>query len=147
MSFPISNSDDLLEIAALIADDGNPDDPNDGGDMEGTQEQPVVRAANIIITQALDNKYDDIKIIVSPAASRIILSSGSTNSELPNLPKHIYPKLLARYKRMAHLNINEHNIKQKGQINVRWHNETYIVDMQVLPTGKHEEAFMHIHKI
>ena len=58
----------------------------------------IVRMANAILSQGIDAGGDTILLIPTPEGSmRVVVRSGSEESEMMTLPPHIQPLLLARY--------------------------------------------------
>ncbi|HET9341631.1 MAG TPA: ATPase, T2SS/T4P/T4SS family [Candidatus Eremiobacteraceae bacterium] len=105
---------------------------------------PVVRLADLIITQAIAQKASDIHI--EPFEREVVVRyriDGVLRTVM-NPPKAIQPALISRFKIMANLNIAERRIPQDGRIQINIKRDRYDLRVSVLPCLYGESVVMRI---
>jgi len=105
---------------------------------------PVVRLADLIITQAISQKASDIHI--EPFEREVVVRyrvDGVLRTVM-NPPKAIQPALISRVKIMANLNIAERRIPQDGRIQINIKRDRYDLRVSVLPCLYGESVVMRI---
>ncbi|HEY7994551.1 MAG TPA: ATPase, T2SS/T4P/T4SS family [Candidatus Eremiobacteraceae bacterium] len=105
---------------------------------------PVVRLADLIITQAISQKASDIHI--EPFEREVVVRyriDGVLRTVM-NPPKAIQPALISRFKIMANLNIAERRIPQDGRIQINIKRDRYDLRVSVLPCLYGESVVMRI---
>jgi len=127
-----SMAKEVFDAAALVADDGRPDDPGDDEDRDTAfrgpfpvrvvQEQPAVRLASLALQQALALGNAAVEIEGQTESMRLTFN-GTAVPPFDALPPHVLPKMMARYKRMARLNSAEHRKAQEGEFTILWYGE------------------------
>jgi type IV pilus assembly protein PilB len=105
---------------------------------------PVVRLADLIITQAITQKASDIHI--EPFEREVVVRYRIDGVLRPvmNPPKAIQPALISRFKIMANLNIAEKRIPQDGRIQINMKRDRYDLRVSVLPCLYGESVVMRI---
>ena len=128
-------------------------DAEDGVDVVQDKEEmpddivvdaPIVRLADMIVTQAIQQKASDIHI--EPFEREIVVRYriDGVLRVVMNPPKAIQPALISRFKIMANLNIAEKRIPQDGRIQVTLKRDRYDLRMSVLPVIYGESIVMRI---
>jgi len=79
------------------------------------EEAPVVRLANILMSQAIHQRASDIHLEPGRREARVRVRVDGTLRNLMSLPMNIYPALVSRLKLIAHLDITEHRLPQDGR--------------------------------
>jgi len=105
---------------------------------------PVVRLADLIVTQAIAQKASDIHI--EPFEREVVVRyriDGVLRTVM-NPPKAIQPALISRFKIMANLNIAERRIPQDGRIQINIKRDRYDLRVSVLPCLYGESVVMRI---
>jgi type IV pilus assembly protein PilB len=103
------------------------------GTSEGTDDAPVVRIVNMLITQALRDRASDVHIEPQDARIRIRFRIDGALHDVLALPESIGPGLVSRLKIMAGMNIVERRRPQDGQIGMDVDGRA--VDIRVSTTG------------
>ena len=105
---------------------------------------PVVRLADLIITQAIAQKASDIH--VEPFEREVVVRYRIDGVLRPvmNPPKAIQPALISRFKIMANLNIAERRVPQDGRIQINIKRDRYDLRVSVMPCLFGESVVMRI---
>jgi len=105
---------------------------------------PIVRLADMIVTQAIQQKASDIHI--EPFEREIVVRYriDGVLRVVMNPPKAIQPALISRFKIMANLNIAEKRVPQDGRIQVTLKRDRYDLRVSVLPVIYGESIVMRI---
>jgi len=135
-------------LSAMIAEMG----PARGGggdddveaDDKAANEAPIVRMANAIIVQAIEQGASDIHIEPDRRAVRIRYRIDGVLHETMTIPRHIQAPLISRYKIMSDMNIAERRIPQDGRIPVKHSGKDYDMRVSCLPSLYGEKIVMRI---
>jgi len=105
---------------------------------------PIVRLADLIVTQAISQKASDIHI--EPFEKQLIVRYRTDGllREVMSPPKALQSALISRFKIMANLNIAEKRIPQDGRIQVNVKNDRYDLRVSALPCLWGESIVMRI---
>ena len=105
---------------------------------------PIVRLADLIVTQAIAQKASDIHI--EPFEKQLIVRYRIDGllREVMSPPKALQLALSSRFKIMANLNIAEKRVPQDGRIQVTIKRDRYDLRVSVLPTLWGESIVMRI---
>ncbi|MDI6827952.1 MAG: ATPase, T2SS/T4P/T4SS family, partial [Armatimonadota bacterium] len=98
------------------------------------EEAPIIRAANTIIQQAIQQEASDIHVEPDRRHVRVRYRMDGVLHEEMTLPKYIQAPLISRFKIMAEMNIAERRIPQDGRIAVRANGKDYDLRVSCLPT-------------
>lgn len=98
-----------------------------------TQDAPVVRVVQMIITQALNDRASDIHLEPSGDRVRVRYRIDGALTEVLDLPGSIGPGLVSRVKILAGMNIVERRRPQDGQISMTV--DGHSVDIRVATTA------------
>lgn len=121
-----------------------------GGDDDGSLDEelinqaPIVRLANAIITNAIEQRASDIHIEPDKRNVRVRCRIDGVLQEIMNVPKFIQPALCSRYKIMADMNIAERRVPQDGRIPIKHGNKDYDMRVNCLPSLYGEKIVMRI---
>ena len=105
---------------------------------------PVVRLADLIITQAIAQKASDIHIEPFEREMVVRYRIDGVLRPVMNPPKAIQPALISRFKIMANLNIAEKRVPQDGRIQINIKRDRYDLRVSVLPCLYGESIVMRI---
>lgn len=108
------------------------------------EEAPIIRVANSIIIQAVDQKASDIHIEPAVRGVRVRYRVDGVLHEAMMIPKYIQAPLISRYKIMADMNIAERRIPQDGRIAVKHQGKEFDLRVNSLPTHLGEKIVMRI---
>jgi type IV pilus assembly protein PilB len=111
---------------------------------EVTVDAPIVRLADLIITQAIAQKASDIHI--EPFERNLVVRYRIDGilREVMSPPKSLQQALVSRFKIMANLNIAERRIPQDGRIQVTIKRDRYDLRVSSLPCLWGESIVMRI---
>ncbi|MCC2672568.1 MAG: type secretion system protein (GspE) [Armatimonadetes bacterium] len=137
---------DIGSINAMVTEYG----PVTGGDDSGAPDEsdlvqgPIIRIAHAVIQQAVSAGASDIHIEPGARTVRIRYRIDGVLHETMQLPKHIHPPLVSRYKIMSDMNIAERRVPQDGRIGINYQNKDYDLRVSCLPTLLGEKIVMRI---
>jgi len=105
---------------------------------------PVVRLADLIITQAIAQKASDIHIEPFEREMVVRYRIDGVLRPVMNPPKAIQPALISRFKIISNLNIAEKRVPQDGRIQINIKRDRYDLRVSVLPCLYGESIVMRI---
>ncbi len=107
----------------------------------------MARAVNFLIQSVLICGCSKVVITNSDSHPKIVMSAENQESTLPELPRHVYPKLIARYKRMCALDPADYSPGQTGSIRVIWNKEPYQIEVAFPETPNSVDTVLTIVKL
>ncbi|MFN7019652.1 MAG: GspE/PulE family protein, partial [Fimbriimonadales bacterium] len=113
----------MTDIAAYSARGDAEDDEK--AVIREAEEGPIVRVANTVIQQAINERASDIHVEPQPRNLRIRYRIDGVLHEALSLPKYVQAPLISRYKIMAEMNIAEKRLPQDGRIPIRYNQKDY----------------------
>jgi len=107
---------------------------------------PVVMLANRIVEEGYNKRASDIHLEPSLYNLRVRYRIDGDLTEVMRVPKYVQDALIARYKIMSDLRIDERRVPQDGRIDFSKHNPNVEVDLRVstVPTTHGEDIVMRI---
>ncbi len=112
--------------------------------MESSDDAPVIRLINAILTQSIRDGASDIHIEPFEKALRIRYRVDGVMLHLYEPPREIAPLIISRIKVMSKLDIAEKRIPQDGRISVRVAGRPVDVRVSTLPSGHGERVVMRL---
>lgn len=137
-----SMSEDIESIA-----DGLVDESDDGAlaDLEAiTEDAPIVKFVNVLITQAVADGASDIHIEPGERELRVRYRIDGVLHEVMKSPRSIQNGVISRLKIMADVDIAERRIPQDGRIGLTVHGKQIDLRFSTLPTVYGEKVVMRI---
>ena len=134
--------DEMDELTSAI-------DSTDSGDelsnvKEITEEAPIVKFVNLLITQAIQDRASDIHIEPAEKDLRVRFRIDGVLHEVMRSPKNITAGVTSRLKIMADINIAERRIPQDGRLSVTSNGKKIDLRVATLPTVWGEKIVMRI---
>jgi len=111
---------------------------------EVTEDAPIVKLVNLLITQAVQDRASDIHIEPSESDLRVRYRIDGVLHEVMRPPKNIQSGIISRLKIMADINIAERRIPQDGRISATIGNRNVDLRVATLPTVYGEKVVMRI---
>ncbi len=111
---------------------------------EATEDAPLVKLVNMLITQAVADRASDIHIEPGERDLRVRYRIDGVLHEVMRPPKSIQSGILSRLKIMADINIAERRIPQDGRVNVKLGGRAIDLRVATLPTVYGEKIVMRI---
>ena len=111
---------------------------------EITEEAPIVRFVNLLITQAIQDRASDIHLEPTEKDLRVRYRIDGVLHEVMRSPKTIQSGVISRLKIMADINIAERRIPQDGRLSVTAHGKKVDLRVATLPTVWGEKVVMRI---
>lgn len=105
----------------------------DVGDA-GTDEAPIIRFVNLIISQAITDRASDIHIEPMRDELRVRYRIDGVLTTVQRVPRSMIPGVISRLKVMAELDIGERRRPQDGRISVTHSGRTVDLRVATLPT-------------
>lgn len=138
-------SDDLMPVEGeigVVSDTIEEDSTKDLKEMAG--EAPIIRLANLIMTQAFSEGASDIHI--EPQRDHVLVRQRIDGIlyEMMKVPKNIQSALLSRLKIISTMDIAERRLPQDGRINVRYSGKDIDLRVSTLPKQYGEKIVCRI---
>jgi type IV pilus assembly protein PilB len=111
---------------------------------EMTDDAPIVRVVNLIISQAINDKASDIHIEAEAKAVKVRYRVDGVLHEVMSPPKHIQAPMISRIKIMASMDIAERRIPQDGKIHLTHDGREFDLRVSTVPTVHGEKTVMRI---
>ncbi len=112
--------------------------------LEASDDAPVIRMINALLTQALREGASDIHIEPFEQISVVRFRIDGTLRDVVRPKKAIHASLISRIKIMAQLDIAEKRLPQDGRITLRVGGKPVDVRVSTLPTGHGERAVLRL---
>jgi type IV pilus assembly protein PilB len=109
-----------------------------------TEEAPVVRLVNLIISQAISDGASDIHIEPHRRALHVRYRVDGVLHDVMTPPKAVQQAMVSRIKIMASIDIAERRVPQDGRIHVVIETKEYDLRVSTLPTAFGEKVVMRI---
>jgi len=109
-----------------------------------TEEAPVVRLVNLIISQAISDGASDIHIEPHRRALHVRYRIDGVLHDVMTPPKAVQHAMVSRIKIMANVDIAERRLPQDGRIHVVIESKEYDLRVSTLPTVFGEKVVMRI---
>ena len=140
----ISEIMDELETEKLEMISASEDEMSDGELMRITEEAPVVKLANMIISRAVKERAGDILIEPMEKTSRIRYRIDGILCERYTPPKRFHQALISRIKVMSELNITERRLPQDGRFRALIDGRKVDFRVSVVPSSFGEKIALRI---
>ncbi|PZU43845.1 MAG: type II secretion system protein GspE [Microbacterium sp.] len=125
---------EVEELTSAFASDSDADQwSQDVGD-QGTDEAPIIRFVNLIISQAITDRASDIHIEPGRDELRVRYRIDGVLTTVQRVPRSMIPGVISRIKVMAELDIGERRKPQDGRISVGHSGRTVDLRVATLPT-------------
>ncbi|MBS1723534.1 MAG: type II/IV secretion system protein [Armatimonadetes bacterium] len=124
-----------------IADKGIKEDQSD---EEMAEQAPIIKLANAVIQQAINDRASDIHVEPQERAVRVRYRIDGVLMEAMTVPKNLQAPLISRLKIMAEMNIAERRVPQDGRIEVRTGGKEFDLRVSTIPTPYGEKVVMRI---
>jgi len=112
--------------------------------LEASDDAPVIRMINALLTQALREGASDIHIEPFEQTSVVRFRIDGALRDIVRPRKAIHASLISRIKIMAQLDIAEKRLPQDGRITLRIGGKPVDVRVSTLPTGHGERAVLRL---
>lgn len=133
------------ELHDITSDLEADDDADDLGNLtEVTDEAPVVRFVNLLISQAITDRASDIHIEPTERDLRVRYRIDGVLHDAHRSPKNIQNGVISRLKIMADMNIAERRVPQDGRMSVTHQNRRVDLRIATLPTVWGEKVVARI---
>ncbi|MBX3096487.1 MAG: type II/IV secretion system protein [Fimbriimonadaceae bacterium] len=116
----------------------------DESDEDMADQAPIIKLANAIIQQAINDRASDIHVEPMERSVRIRYRIDGVLMEAMTVPKNLQAPLISRFKIMAEMNIAERRVPQDGRIEVRNAGQEYDMRVSTIPTPFGEKIVMRI---
>jgi len=154
--FAIANRSDIdLKINQVYRAEGELDDltqdlttEEDATDLSGftevSDEAPVVRFVNLLISQAISDRASDIHIEPTERDLRVRYRIDGVLKDAHHSPKNIQNGVVSRLKIMADMNIAERRVPQDGRLSINHQGRRIDLRVATLPTVWGEKVVARI---
>jgi len=133
------------EIEEIASDFGRDDDDSDLADLKAvTEEAPIVKFVNLLITQAVNDGASDIHIEPGERDLRVRYRIDGVLHEVMRSPRSIASGVISRLKIMAEVDIAERRVPQDGRIALNIGGKPIDLRFSTLPTVYGEKVVMRI---
>ena len=135
---------EVHDVTSMAANDLTDDDVDLAALREVTEDAPIVKLANLIIRQAVQDRASDIHIEPTEHDVRIRYRIDGVLHEVMRPPKRVQSGLTSRLKIMADLNIAEKRIPQDGRLSANIAGKQVDLRVATLPTVYGEKVVMRV---
>lgn len=111
---------------------------------ELSEEAPVIKLANLIISRAISDGASDIHIEPARDCVRVRLRIDGILHEVMQIPKKVQPSLISRFKIMAEMDIATKRSPQDGRISVVIDGKPYDLRVSTLPSVFGEKVVLRV---
>jgi general secretion pathway protein E len=112
--------------------------------MDATNEAPIIRLVNVILTQALRRQASDIHIEPYEKEIKVRFRIDGILYEIFSLPKRFQAHIASRIKVMANLDIAEKRVPQDGRIKVKVADKAVDIRVSVIPMAYGERIVLRL---
>ncbi|MGN6299666.1 MAG: GspE/PulE family protein [Angustibacter sp.] len=133
---------DMDDITSAL--DVTEDDEDLSKVKEITEDAPIVKYVNLLITQAIQDRASDIHLEPTETDLRVRYRIDGVLHEVMRSPKAIQSGVISRLKIMADINIAERRIPQDGRLSVNANGKKVDLRVATLPTVWGEKVVMRI---
>lgn len=124
---------------------GRGDEDTGGADDDKLADQaPIIRLANALIQQAIQDRASDIHVEPQQRSVRVRYRVDGVLAEAMTVPRNLMAALISRLKIMGDMNIAERRIPQDGRIEVRHNGKEFDLRVSSVPTPFGEKIVMRI---
>jgi type IV pilus assembly protein PilB len=134
---------DVEDVNATAVDFDRDDEPL-ASVREVTEDAPIVKLANLLIRQAIQDRASDIHIEPTEHDVRIRYRIDGVLHEIMRSPKRVQQGLISRIKIMADLNISERRMPQDGRLSAVIAGRQVDLRVATLPTVYGEKMVMRV---
>ncbi|MGC8834198.1 MAG: GspE/PulE family protein, partial [Armatimonadota bacterium] len=138
----IQNLDEAGEVT--VSTEGAADEISIDQLREMSSDAPIVRFANLIIEQGLQNKASDIHVEPGKTAVRVRYRVDGILHDGLLIPKQYQASLISRLKIMANMDISQKRIPQDGRVSTRYDGKEYDFRVSTLPGVFGEKVVLRI---
>jgi type IV pilus assembly protein PilB len=131
------------DVSALAASEAETDDDLSRV-KEVTEDAPIVKLVNLLISQAVADRASDIHIEPTEVDVRVRYRIDGVLHEVMRSPKNIQSGLISRLKIMSDLNIAERRVPQDGRMSGVIAGKSVDLRVATLPTVYGEKVVMRI---
>ncbi len=136
-------ADGDLDDLTMAIDAQDPDE--DLSTMKAvTEDAPIVKFVNLLISQAIQDRASDIHIEPAETDLRVRFRIDGVLHEIMRSPKNIQSGVISRLKIMADINIAERRIPQDGRLSVAIEGKKVDLRVATLPTVWGEKVVLRI---
>jgi type IV pilus assembly protein PilB len=135
-------ADDALDDLTMALDQDEDDSLE--GLKEVTEEAPIVKFVNLLITQAINDRASDIHIEPNEKDLRVRFRIDGVLHDIMRSPRNIQSGVISRLKIMAEINIAERRIPQDGRLSVTIGGKKIDLRVATLPTVWGEKVVMRV---
>lgn len=135
----------LTEDIEAIADDLGGEEDTDLADLKSVSEDaPIVRFVNLLISQAVADGASDIHIEPGERDLRVRYRIDGVLHEVMRAQRSIQAGVISRLKIMADVDIAERRVPQDGRISITAHGKAIDLRFSTLPTVYGEKVVMRV---
>ena len=108
------------------------------------EDAPIVRYANSLIEQAIENRASDLHIEPTEGDLRVRYRIDGVLHEIDTVPRAVQSALISRLKIMANVDITERRVPQNGRITVELGGRSVDLRVATLPTVWGEKIVLRV---
>lgn len=125
---------ELADLTVGLSAESAGDDEDLAGLTEVTEDAPVVRFVNLLITQAIADRASDIHLEPTEHDLRVRYRVDGVLRDAHRAPRSIVNGVVSRLKIMADMDIAERRVPQDGRLSVTYLAQTVDLRVATLPT-------------
>ncbi len=115
-----------------------------GPEVDETEKPPVIKAVDLIISQAITDRASDIHVEPGENVLKVRYRVDGVLHESLKLPHHLHPLIISRIKILAGMNIAEKRIPQDGHIEFKAEGKEMNMRVATFPTTRGEKVVLRL---
>lgn len=128
----------------ILEEDARSASQSSAGILSATQDAPVVKIANILLTEAVNLRSSDILIEPLEKELRVRYRVDGILREARRSPISLHNAMVSRFKVMSNLDIAERRLPQDGRFKVKLHGREVDFRISVIPSSMGEKVALRI---
>ena len=109
-----------------------------------TEDAPIVRLVNAILSQAIEDRASDVHIEPGAERLRVRFRIDGVLHDTSEAPLSVHRSVMSRLKIMAGIDITQTRLPQDGRFSVNHQGQPVDIRMATLPTASGEAAIMRL---
>lgn len=111
---------------------------------KGSDEAPVTKIVDLLITYAYQDKASDIHIEPQEKTSLIRFRIDGVLHDILSLPKLLHDRIISRIKVLSRLRTDEHLSAQDGKMRIKLEEETIDIRVSIIPIADGEKTALRL---
>ncbi|MGD8568374.1 MAG: GspE/PulE family protein [Gammaproteobacteria bacterium] len=139
-----ASASEILEELEIISNEERNNDVDVRKDEQLSNEKPIVRLVDNIITDAIHRNASDIHIRPEESSVNLLFRIDGTLVDIRNFPKNLLSAVVSRIKILGGMDISERRMPQDGRFRVNFRRSLIDLRISIMPTVQGESVVIRI---